>query len=122
VPLIAGLFDIEEDTFRPGVIYALKRIAQADPPLVLPHREQIIAALSDKDPGARVFGLELLGLVWAKACKEGIWDPKSCEASRIAVTKMLADNEEAWVYRDTGFHSIMVKETADRVINDIKNQ
>jgi hypothetical protein len=50
VPLIAEVYTIEEQVFRPGVLYALKRIAEASPEAVSPFQKLVVDGLSEQDP------------------------------------------------------------------------
>ncbi len=47
VPLIAEVFSIEEAVFRPGVLYAFKRIADSHPDMINPYQEIIQRGLSE---------------------------------------------------------------------------
>lgn len=117
VPLIAGVFDVEEDTFRAGAIYALRRIAEQEPRLVLPHRQQLAAALVGKDPRARIFSLQTIGLIWRAGCQEGAWIGKDREAIKDAVQTLLHDRSEAWIYQEFAFQSILVSDIARDIHN-----
>ena len=117
VPLIAGVFDVEEDTFRAGTLYALRRIAEQEPCLVLPHQEQITAALTERDPRTRIFGLQTIGLVWRAGCQEGPWTVNDCQKVKKAVERLLNDRSETWVYGKTGFQSILVYDIAQDIYN-----
>ena len=110
VPLIAGVFDVEEDTFRPGALYALRRIAEQEPRLVLPHREQITAALAERDPRTRIFALQTIGLIWRAGCQDEAWTENDRQAVRDAVQKLLNDRSEAWVYGESDFQSVLVSD------------
>ena len=119
VPLIAGVFDVEEDTFRAGAIYALKRIAEQAPRMVLPHRQQLAAALAEKDPRTRIFALQTLGLIWSAGCHEGSWTVSDRQVLKNAVQKLVNDMSEAWVYEETDFQSTLVSDIAHNIYNSI---
>jgi hypothetical protein len=117
VPLIAGVFDVEEDTFRAGALYALRRIAEQEPRLVLPHREQVTAGLAEKDPRTRIFGLQALGLLWRAGCQEGTWAVSDRQVLKNAVQQLVNDMSEAWVYGEADFQSILVRDIAHDIYN-----
>ncbi len=60
IPLIADIFSIDERVFRPGVLYALKRISEIQPESVVPFVRLAIRGLVEDDPSARIYALELL--------------------------------------------------------------
>lgn len=120
IPLIANVYDIEEKVFRPGVVYALRRIAESDPALVLEHQKVVIASLADTDPLVRVRGLELVGHLWAEATGSKEWSQEFQQRIRQAIDNLIGDREETWVYQGSGYVSIMVGETASNTINIIR--
>ncbi len=73
IPLIASVYDIEEDVFRGGVLFALGRIAELTPELAAPYQKIIIASLADTDPIVKVRGLELVGLLWSYGKGSAVW-------------------------------------------------
>lgn len=115
VPMIAGVFNVEEDTFRAGAIYGLRRIAEHRPDAVLSQYEQLLAALSDCDPRTRIFGLQVIALLWHHAIREGYWTSDICQRAKKGVQKLLEDPAEAWIYDNDAFQSIVVGETASTV-------
>lgn len=112
IPLIASVFDIEEAVFRSGVVYALKRIAGSDPDLVLDYQGIIISALHDKDPLLKIFGLQLVGLVWDKAYGSGAWSSEYSLRIQRVVERLRSDDSEAWVYVGAGFQSMLIRDVA----------
>ncbi len=112
VPLIAGVYDIEEEVFRPGVLYALGRIAQADPALMIPYKDLIKRVLSDDGPLSRVYALDLLKTL--KSRMSG----KELDIFRKMATNLLSDHSEAWVYTNDGFVNMEVREAARAAIED----
>lgn len=106
IPLIAELYSVEEKVFRPGVLYALKRIAEKHSELVQPYQEIITKGLSDPDPLTRIYALDLIALLKLQQ--------PSADAVTKKVDSLLSDTTEAWVYRDIGFVGIEVREAAKR--------
>lgn len=119
IPLIAQVYDVEETTFRPGVVYALRRIAESAPELVLEHQRIIIASLADPEPLVKVFGLQLAGLLWKPAQTAHAWSPEYQQKLQQMVERARKDNEEAWVYQEEGFTSMVVKEVAESAVEII---
>lgn len=115
VPLIASVYGVEEDVFRPGVVYALRRIAESAPDLVAPQQKVVISALCDKEPLVRIFGLQLVGALWETARREKAWSPEFQEKVRYRVKQLSNDLGEAWVYDNNSFRSAIVKEEASKI-------
>ncbi len=109
VPLIAEIYTIEEKVFRPGVLYALKRVAEIRPEAVLPFQELVISGLTEKDPLARIHSLELATLL-----REWIY-PEHRESLLTHIVNLIPDHVEAWVYKDGGFVEVEVGELAEKV-------
>ncbi len=118
IPIIASLYELEEDAFRPGVVYALMRIADEAPELALPYRDIIMKALSDPDPLARVYALQAV---------EGLknhWSRDNRKNLKSIIEGMLSDRAEAWIYEGGGFTGVEVGEKAREVnhlMQDPKN-
>ncbi len=109
IPLIADVYSIEEKVFRPGVLYALKRIAEASPESVIPFEHIILDGLCEQDPLTRIYALELIELLSphiASENREGIKDK---------VRNLAQDRSEAWVYRNGGFDGVEVGEFARHI-------
>ena len=112
IPLIASVYDIEEDVFRAGVLYALCRIAESAPELTAPYQKIIVASLSDKDPLVKVRGLELVSLFWSYGKSSAVWSQEFGERIIAAVQNLRMDRGEAWIYRGDCFISVLVGEEA----------
>ncbi len=108
IPLIAEVYDIEEKVFRPGIVYALGRIAEVDPALVAAHKDIVIRALSDHDPLVKVYAIELITALKTLISSEDL------DIIKKQIEKLKSDRAEVWIYKDTGFVSIQVKEAAKR--------
>jgi hypothetical protein len=117
VPLIAHVYDIEEDVFRAGVLYALFRVAESAPELVVPYQEVIRQSLADRDSLVRVRGIELAGLLCECAKDKKIWGQVHLEHMRPFLNQLKNDKGEAWIYVDNEFTSIQVGEVASKLIN-----
>jgi hypothetical protein len=116
IPLIASVYGVEEDVFRPGVVYALSRIAESAPELVLDQQKVIMFSLHDKDPLVRAFGLQLAGALWETAIRTNAWSQEFNEKVCQAVKHLNNDSREVWVYQDDGFQSVIVKDIAMETI------
>jgi hypothetical protein len=112
IPLIAEVYDIEERTFRPGVLYALGRIAEADPVLVMPFKDIVRRALSSDDPLARVFALDLVKTLKSRLEKD---DQDSFDK---LIKSLLTDHSEVWIYRSDRFQGIEIREAARSALLD----
>ena len=103
IPLIAGVYDVEEKVFRPGVLYALGKIAEISPDLVMPFKDLIRRELSeDGEPLSRVFALDLLKILKKRLGKGDLDDLKKI------IQSLQSDHSEAWVYKKDCFVSIEV--------------
>jgi len=104
VPLIADVYTIEEDVFRPGVMYAFSRIAESAPDLISPFADIVCAALTDQNALVRIYALETIGKL------------KRHDSLSIAgdvMEKLKHDNSEVWVYRGNTFVNVTVGDVAE---------
>ena len=108
VPLIADVYSIEEDVFRPGVLYAFSRIAESAPDLVAPFADIINAALIDKNPLVRVYALKTIG---------NLKGMPGLSVARDVIEKLKQDKSEVWVYHDNAFVSVVVGDIAKNTLN-----
>ncbi len=102
IPLITEAFYIEEKVFRAGVLYALKRIAEKNPGSVASFQQIILDGLCCQDPAARLYALDLAGLLNDRIQAE------NRDRIRGAIEKLTRDNAEVWIYRDSGFDGVVV--------------
>lgn len=102
IPLIAEVYGIEEATFRPGVLYALKRIAEVKPEAILPYKNLAQKGLFEPDPLARIYAMDLI----AELMKIEELSQDICEALRSVKN----DRSVGWIYKDGGFVSVEVRE------------
>lgn len=109
IPLIAEIYSIEEKVFKPGVLYALKRIAESQPEAVLPFQDIIISGLTDNNPSARIYSLEL-----AKLLRRAI-NKNYREHLLNYIENLMSDHAEAWIYEKEGFVGVEVGDYAKKV-------
>ena len=119
IPLLASVYEIEEDVFRGGVLFALGRIAGSAPELAASYQKIIISSLTDKDPIVKVRGLELVGLLWTCGMHSTAWSREYGERIISAVQNLRMDKGEAWIYRDDSFISVVVGEEAEMCLNKL---
>ena len=107
IPLIAEVYDIEEKVFRPGILYALGKIAEVSPDLVMPFKGLIKRALSEEgEPLSRVFALDLLKTLKSRLGNDDL------DGLKKTIQNLLSDHSEAWVYKNDCFASIEIGEYA----------
>jgi HEAT repeat protein len=104
VPLIADVYTIEEDVFRPGVMYAFSRIAESAPDLISPFTDILSAALTDENALVRIHALETIGKLKGLA---------SLSIAGEVMEKLKHDTSEVWVYRGNTFINITVGNAAE---------
>ena len=109
IPVISGIYDIEEEVFRPGILYALSRIAEERSDLIAPYKDLAVRALSDKNPLVRYFGLEVISRI------KGRITVQNNDALDTYIRKLSADTAEVWVYREDNFSSIQLSEAASGI-------
>lgn len=119
IPLMASVYEIEEDVFRGGVLYALGRIAGSAPELTAPYQKAIISSLADKDPIVRIRGIELVGLLWSYGKSSAVWSREYCDRIIASVRNLRMDKGEAWIYRGDSFISVVVSEEAGSCLNKL---
>jgi hypothetical protein len=119
IPLIASVYEIEEDVFRGGVLFALGKIAESAPELAAPYQKIIILSLTDKDPIVKVRGLELVGLLWSYSKRSAVWGREYGDRIIASVQNLRMDKGEAWLYRGDSFTSVVVEEEAGICFNKL---
>jgi hypothetical protein len=107
VPLIADVYTIEEDVFRPGVLYAFSRIAESAPDLIAPFADIINAALSDKNALVRFYALETIGKL------KGKYD---ISIAMDVINNLKHDKSEVWVYHGNVFINVVVGDIANNIV------
>ncbi len=114
IPLIAGVYSIEEDVFRPGVVYALERIAGVSPELVMPHRGIIFSALSGPDPLTRVYAVRVVKSIWK------LESQKNRSIIKGLIKGLTSDQREVFIYHNDGFSRIEVGDEADNALSELE--
>jgi hypothetical protein len=112
IPLIAQVYEVEEEVFRPGVVYALARIAETAPKQVAAYQKIAIMSLADKEPLTRIYGLELVERLWQTAINENLWSSEYRRRIMGLVESANLDRGEAWVYKNDGFIRFEVGEVS----------
>ena len=115
IPLIAEVYSIEEKVFRPGVLYALNRIGQENPALLIPYKGIMFEGLQDKDALVRVHAIELLQKLLPTLSAQDAGSAKEI------LGQMAADRAEVWIYNDAGFENIQVRERAIKALAELSS-
>ena len=111
IPIISGIYDIEEEVFRPGILYALSRIGEEYPELILSQKDLAIRALSDHNPLVRYFGLEVISRIKSSLT------PHDRDFVDTCIGRLLNDKEEVWVYKENRFLNVQLAEAVSGVLN-----
>ena len=119
VPLITQVYEIEENVFRSGVLYALCRIAESAPELALPYQKIINMAIDDPDSLVKVRAIELIKLLLPWAKNNSVWSQENSERIKLSLEKLEDDRGEAWVYEKDDFISRQVGEEAQQVLKSL---
>lgn len=119
IPLIVEVYGVEEDVFRPGVVYALGRIAEAAPELVTVYQKVIIAALVDNNPLTNIYALELVDRIWDNAAQSNTWSTEYRERVKSAIKNLTSNKSEAWLYGEDSFINVSIGEKADEVLEKL---
>ncbi len=98
IPLIAEVYEVEERVFRPGIVYALARIAEIAPERVAGYQKVIILSLTDKEPLVKINALKLVELLWGVICKKNIWTLEYRNRLSKVIANLENDHGVAWVY------------------------
>ena len=110
VPLIAQVYEVEEEVFRPGVVYALARIAETAPEQVAVYQKIVIMSLAEKNPLVKIYGLKLVERLWQTAIRENLWSSEYRRRVMFLLESTNSDLGEAWVYKNDGFVNYEVGE------------
>jgi hypothetical protein len=120
IPLIAQVYEVEEEVFRPGVVYALARIAETAPQQVAVYQKIAITSLVDKNPLVKIYALELVERLWQTAIRENLWSTEYCRRVMDLVENANSDQGEAWVYKNDGFIRFEVGEVSKITQENLK--
>lgn len=119
IPLIAAVYDVEEQVFKAGVVYALARIAENAPEQVGGYQKIIISSLVDRDPLVRIYALELVERLWGQKSLNTIWS----EAYKLKVINsiqaMANDKSVVWIYENSNYFDVVVGEESINVLKKI---
>jgi hypothetical protein len=107
IPIIADVYNIEEHVFRPGVVYALLRIAETDPERIVGYQEIIVKSLIDKDPLLKCYALELVKYICNIACNNR-WSNEYIKKVKFCINNIKNDTGVAWIYRNNCFIDVQV--------------
>jgi hypothetical protein len=120
IPLIAEVYEIEEQVFRPGVVYALMRIAETAPESVLNYQKIIIRSLMDNNPLLRTYALDLVRLLWPIVFQNKKWSMEYNNKIENAIKSTKNDTRVVRIYQNNAFIDIEVGSYADNVIGKLK--
>jgi hypothetical protein len=120
IPLIAQVYEVEEETFRPGVVYALARIAETAPDQVAVYQKIAIMSLADNNPLVKIYGLELVERLWKTAIRKNLWSSEYRRRVLGLVESSNLDQNEAWIYKNDGFIGLEVGEVSKITQKNLK--
>lgn len=118
IPLIAGVFEVEEKVFRPGVVYALARIAEISPERVACYQKIIVMALSDPDPLVRIYALDLVDKTWRVGIDRNFWSQEYSKMVLNVINNLINDSRVAIIYINDGYFDFQVGEVAKKILNN----
>ncbi len=119
IPLIAQVYDIEEEVFRPGVVYALARIAETSPEQVAVYQRIITMSLVDKNPLLKIYGLELVERLWQPVVHKNLWSPEYRRNIRNLIESISTSTKVAWVYKIDDFIECEVGYVSKKTLKNI---
>ncbi len=120
IPLIAQVYDLEEDVFRPGVVYALGRIAETASGKITGFQKVIMMSLVDKDPLTNIYALELVGNVWEIVSRENSWSDEYKRHIAMAVKSLITNKKVVRLYQNNNFINYEVGEYAEKIAKKLK--
>lgn len=110
VPIIINVYDIEEEVFRSGVLYALLIVSAHAPNLAAAQAPLVIRALEDTNPVVRYYAIEIIKKM-KSFLGQDTWQ------SVYAILKTLQkDTSEVWIYTDDCFSGIQIRETVQTLL------
>jgi hypothetical protein len=116
IPLIAGVYEIEEKVFRPGVMYALASIAEIAPERVACYQKIVVMALVDADPMVRIYALTLVGNVWNVSLEKNLWSKEYSDRVIDVINSLINDAGVAILYHNNGYYDVQVGEMAKNIL------
>ncbi len=120
IPLIAQAYDVEEDVFRPGVLYAFSRIAEYAPEKICLYQKIIITSLMDKNPLVQIYSLGLVERLWKYKDLKQIWTEEYRNRVISVVHGLSSNKKVAWIYENNVFIEVEVGELSGIVAKIIK--
>jgi hypothetical protein len=121
IPLIAQVYEVEEEVFRPGVVYAFARIAETAPEQVAVYQKIAMMSLADNNPLLKLYGLELVERLWQTAIRENLWSPEYRRRVMSLIESISSDHGVAWIYKNDGFISYEVGEISKITLENLAN-
>jgi len=118
IPLIAGVYEVEEKVFRPGVVYALARIAEIAPERVACYQKIIVMALSDPDPLVKIYALNLVEKTWHVGIDRQLWSQEYSKRVLSVIKNLINDNGVAIIYINNGYFDLRVGDTVKKILNN----
>jgi hypothetical protein len=107
------VYEVEEEVFRPGVLYALGRISETAPEHIQPYQGVILQGLSDPNPLAKAYAL-----IVVKHLDLGTGEEAAELRSRVQA--LSHDTGETWIYQGNNFKNIQINELAKETLQSIK--
>jgi methylated-DNA-[protein]-cysteine S-methyltransferase len=107
IPVLESFHD--EEFFRPGVLRALNKIAEARPELVEPFADELSPYINSEDPEVRGNAVALLGAL-------------GLEKYLPSIKKKLSDDAVFSAFKDDIIVKIRIKDAAYRAIERIKSK
>ena len=120
IPLIAEVFDVEERVFRPGIVYALGRIAETTPERVAGFQKIVLMSLTDSESLLKVYALILVDRLLDHASSKSLWTEEYKKRISMIVNNLINDEGVAWIYLNDGFYDIEVGEHAKILTEKMK--
>jgi hypothetical protein len=114
IPLLVEVFDIEEKVFRPGVMYALSRVAETAPEKIAPYGDIVIASLEDENPLLQVYALELVERLQVKGLTS-IFGVECGNKITNVINGIINNRNVAWIYLDNDFKGLEVGEMSKNI-------
>lgn len=117
IPLIAEVYGVEEQVFRPGVVYAISRIAETAPEKVVQYQQIIIDSLRDNNPLLQIYAIGLVEILWRFKNIEQFWSDEYRTGLMGAIDALKYNSGVAWIYQNNGF---MCREVGEMALETCK--
>jgi hypothetical protein len=106
IPLLISLLDMDEgdaQRFQAGILWAISRVASADPKLIHPARERVLTLLGDPSPEIRAEAINCLVRM-------------GCEVEAESRQNLLRDEAVARIYRNRRLVDVRISQLAQDLI------